>query len=159
MNTTTAVPGHRGFISRHWEQIARSGHFVAVFLIALIGGGLLTIIAGGVGLVGLGATILALALRAPVELVAMGRIFTATAVFLFIFDLPFSALVIDGGGSQEEQEAMRLTLVLSIVCLVITGLAAYLIFTDSPWALMAAIMVPIINLVLFVWSLFRIFRT
>lgn len=152
MSTTKVVLGPQAFMRSLLDRVGSSDQFVFVFAVALFGGAVLTLLAGLVGLAAWISVVITLVVVGAVNLVGVGWIFAATALFLGIFDLPFGAIVVDGGGSDEEQNAFRLILILSLVCLVVTGFGAYLILTGNPWALMAALAVPIINLVLFVWA-------
>lgn len=135
------------------QKIIDSSVFVFVFGWALFGGAGLTALSG---LIGLGAWIVnvaALALNNPPDFVRTGCLFGATTLFLLAFNLPFGIITLEGGNDDESQRQMNAVLRLSLICMLTTGLGACLILLGSGFGLAAALAVPIINLIFFVWAL------
>lgn len=154
MSTSTrTVSGSWAVLQRLYGRVTDSNEFVGIMVIGLFGGGVLTLLAGLSGLVGLAFVVLARLFNGPVELDKMGWLFVATAVVIFIFDIPFALIALDPWGNRDEdQKALNLTFLLSLICLIVTAVGAYLILTQNTLALFAALDVPIFNLIFFLWA-------
>lgn len=154
MSTTTVAPGST-FLRQLFSRIYDSNQFVFIFGAALFGGAALTILTGLAGLTTWIAVVITLVVFGSVNLIGVGWLFAFTAAALLIFDVPFGIVAIEGGGSQEEESAMRLTSVLCLVCMMATGAGAYGILTNSPLSLALALLIPLVNLGSFVWAWIR----
>lgn len=88
MSTTTTASRAGGLLRRQLQRIFNSNELITVFSMALIGGAILTILAGLAGLVVWVVTLLGLAFTGSVETVVEGWLFVVTAWALFVFDVP-----------------------------------------------------------------------
>lgn len=140
--------------------MVNSDQFIGLWVLCLIVFAGLTILLGFIGLIVLVVVATALVFTGGFPAMNLvGILFAAKTLALAGFDLNFWPLAAEGNRQDPEQPAIVLTFLLSLVCLAVTGLGAYFILAQTPQSVLAALSVPVIDLVFFsftVWGWWHI---